>query len=139
MKADSQNSDIPRILAESHVIAIVGLSDKPERASNDVAQYLQSHGYRIIPVNPMLTEVLGEKAYPDLLSIPEKIDVVDIFRKSEEVGPVVDEAIKKGAKVVWMQLGVVNEAGAEKARNAGMQVVMDHCMKHEHYLLHLKD
>ncbi len=138
VKADNQNTDIKRILDESRVIAVVGLSDKPERASYDVAQYLQSHGYRIIPVNPMLTEVLGEKAYPDLLSIPGKIDVVDIFRKSEDVGPVVDEAIRKGARVVWMQLGVVNEAAAEKARNAGLLVVMDHCMKHEYHMLHEK-
>jgi uncharacterized protein len=126
---------IENILRKSHTIAVVGLSDKPERASFDVAKYLQSHGYRIIPVNPTISEVLGEKAYPNLSAVPEKIDVVDIFRKSEDVGPIVDEAIKIGAKVVWMQLGISNEEAARKAIQAGLEVVMDRCMKHEHYLL----
>jgi uncharacterized protein len=126
---------IERILGELHTIAVVGLSNKPDRASYDVARYLQSKGYKIIPVNPMLTEVLGEKSYQTLLSVPEKIDIVDIFRKSDEVEPVVDEAIKIGAKIVWMQLGVVNERAAQKAKAAGLEVVMDRCLKHEHYLL----
>lgn len=134
MKAENK-SPIENILRKFHTIAVVGLSDKPERASFDVAKYLQSHGYRIIPVNPAISEVLGEKAYPNLSAAPEKIDIVDIFRKSEDVGPVVDEAIKIGAKVVWMQLGISNEEAARKATQAGLEVVMDRCMKHEHYLL----
>jgi predicted CoA-binding protein len=137
VKVEEQKPDpIRRILDECHTIAVVGLSDKPDRPSNDVALYLKEHGYRIIPVNPKLNEVLGERAYPDLLSIPGGIDVVDIFRRSEDVGPVVDGAIKKGAKVVWMQLGVINEEAAQKARAAGIEVVMDRCMKHEHVILH---
>lgn len=139
MKAETQETDIKRILDESHTIAVVGLSNKPERPSFDVACYLKDHGYRIIPVNPKLSEVLGEKAYPDLLSIPGEIDVVDIFRRSEDVGPVVDDAIKKGAKVVWMQLGIINEEAAEKARAAGLDVVMDRCIKIEHRILYEKD
>jgi uncharacterized protein len=137
VKAEPKMIDlIDRILGESHTIAVVGLSNKPERASYDVAKYLQSHGYKIIPVNPMLTEVLGEKSYPNLVSVPEKIDVVDIFRKSDEVEPIVDEAVKKGAKVVWMQLGVVNDQAAQKAKAAGLEVIMDRCMKHEHHIRH---
>jgi predicted CoA-binding protein len=139
VKADTQEADIKRILDESHTIAVVGLSDKPERPSYDVAGYLKDHGYRIIPVNPNLNKVLSEKAYPDLLSIPGQIDVVDIFRRSEDVGPVVDDAIKKGAKVVWMQLGIINEQAAEKARAAGLEVVMDRCMKIEYRILYEKD
>jgi len=134
VKAEKK-SPIENILRKSHTIAVVGLSDKPERASFDVAKYLQYHGYRIIPVNPAILEVLGEKAYPNLSAVPEKIDVVDIFRKSEDVGPIVDEAIKIGAKVVWMQLGISNDEAALKATQAGLEVVMDRCMKHEHYLL----
>ncbi len=127
-----QSTAIDRILRESHTIAVVGLSAKPDRPSYGVAKYLQSHGYRIVPVNPALTEVLGERSYPDLASIPEPVDVVDIFRRSEDVPPVVDAAIAKGAKVVWMQEGIVNEEAAARARAAGLQVVMDHCMKKEH-------
>ncbi len=116
---------IEEILRESKTIAVVGLSPKPERDSHRVAANLKKYGYKVIPVNPTVQEVLGEKSYPDLVSIPEKIDLVDVFRRSEEVGPVVDEAIKVGAKVVWMQDGVVNEAAAEKARKAGLEVVMN--------------
>lgn len=124
--------DIPAILKTSKTIAVVGLSDKPERPSYDVASYLLEHGYEIIPVNPNISEWKGIKAYKSLLEIKEKVDVVDIFRKSEDVPPVVDEAIKLGAKTVWMQLGIVNEAAAEKAKRAGLNVVMDRCMKIEH-------
>lgn len=112
-------------LSESKVIAVVGLSPKPERDSHRVAKYLQSVGYCIIPVNPMAEEVLGEKSYPDLKSVPEKIDMVDVFRRSELVDPVVDEAVEVGAKYVWMQDGVVNEEAAERARSAGIPVIMD--------------
>lgn len=113
-------------------VAVVGLSDNPSRPSYGVAKYLQSEGYRIIPVNPMITEVLGEQAYPDLISVPDPIDMVDIFRRSEDVGPVVDEAITKGVQVVWMQLGIANEEAAARARDAGITVVMDRCAKIEH-------
>lgn len=122
------------ILRKSKRIAVVGLSDKPERPSYDVASYLAAHGYVIIPVNPMISEWKGIKAYASLSDIPrdERVDVVDIFRKSEDVPPIVEEAIKIGAKAVWMQLGIANEAAAERAREAGLSVVMDKCMKIEH-------
>ncbi len=112
-------------LMESKTIAVVGLSPNPERDSHRVAKGLQKEGYRIIPVNPVIDEVLGEKSYPDLKSVPEPIDMVDIFRRSELVAPVVDEAIEVGAKFIWMQDGVVDEASAEKARAAGIPVIMD--------------
>ena len=120
------------ILEKSKVIAVVGLSPKPERDSHEVAKYLQGQGYRIVPVNPRADTILGEKSYPDLASIPEKVDVVDIFRRSDDVPPVVDQAIDIGAKAVWMQLGIVNEGAAAKAREAGLGVVMDRCMLVEH-------
>ena len=120
------------ILEKSKVIAVVGLSPKPERDSHEVAKYLQDQGYRIVPVNPRADTILGEKSYPDLASIPEKVDVVDIFRRSDDVPPVVDQAIDIGAKAVWMQLGIVNEDAAVKAREAGLGVVMDRCMLVEH-------
>ena len=118
-------SDIDKILESCKTVAVVGLSPRPERDSNGVAAYLQEKGFRIIPVNPLIDEALGEKAYPDLKSVPVPIDMVDVFRRSEFVGPVVDDAIEAGAKYVWMQDGVVNEEAAEKARAAGMSVVMD--------------
>jgi len=110
-------------------IAVVGISDNPERPSNFVAKFLEERGYTIIPVNPNLTEWNGKKCYPDLLSIPIKVDVVDIFRRPEAIPPIVDEAIAIKAKVVWMQEGIVNEEAAAKARDAGIEVVMDRCMK----------
>ncbi len=127
---------IERILRESKTVAVVGLSPKPERASYEVASYLQQQGYRIIPVNPMVDEVLGERSYPNLKAVPAKIDVVDVFRRSEDVPGVVEEAIEVGARTVWMQDGVVNEAAAARAREAGLQVVMDRCMLREHHKLH---
>ena len=123
---------IARILKESKTIAVVGLSEKPDRASYGVASYLAGKGYKIIPVNPNITEWEGMKAYPDLRSVPGKIDVVDIFRRSEFVMPVVEEAIAVKAKAVWMQLGVINTEAAAKAEKAGLLVVMDRCMKIEH-------
>lgn len=113
-------------------IAVVGISENPERPSHYVARFLEEHGYNIIPVNPNLKGWRGKKCYPDLLSIPFKIEVVDIFRRPELVLPVVDEAIAIKAKVVWMQEGIVNEEAAEKARKAGIEVVMDRCMKIEY-------
>jgi hypothetical protein len=121
-----------KIFKQSKTIAVVGLSSNPVRASHSVARYLQSQGYQIIPVNPKEKEVLGEKAYPDLLSIPEKIDIVDIFRRSEDVPPIVDQAIQMKAKVVWMQEGIVNKEAAKKAYAAGLTVIMDKCMYKEH-------
>jgi predicted CoA-binding protein len=114
----------------------VGLSPKPFRASHGVAEYLQSAGYRIIPVNPNVSEVLGEKAYAQLEEIPEKVDIVDVFRRSEAVPEIVDAAIHIGARAVWMQEGVSHEAAAAKARRAGLLVVMDTCiLKFHHRLL----
>ena len=112
-------------LSRSNTIAVVGLSPNPQRDSHRVARYLQEQGYRIIPVNPMTDEVLGEKSYPDLTSVPEPIDMVDIFRRSEFAGSVVEEAIQVGAKYIWMQDGVVDEEAARAAVDAGMLVVMD--------------
>jgi hypothetical protein len=120
------------ILLSTKTIASVGLSSNPEKESHGVARYLKEQGYRVIPVNPTADEILGEKSYPDLESVPEKIDVVQVFRKPEDVPPVVAGAIKVGAKVVWMQEGIVNEAAAETARAAGLQVVMDACMRDTH-------
>lgn len=123
------------ILNSSRVVAMVGLSPKPGRPSCKVASYLKKHGYKIIPVNPAAKEILGEASYPDLSSIPEPVDVVDIFRHSEEVPPIVEEAIKIGAKVVWMQEGVINEDAAARAKKAGLKVVMNRCMRKEHLKL----
>ena len=112
-------------LANASTIAVVGISPRPERPSHYVARYLQEQGYRIIPVNPTLESVLGERCYPDLKSVPERVDMVDIFRRSELVGPIVDDAIAIGAKYIWMQDGIVDEAAAARAREAGLSVVMD--------------
>jgi predicted CoA-binding protein len=123
---------IKEILGSSKVIAVVGLSSNPEKDSYRVAAYLQRHGYKIIPVNPGVETVLGEKSYPDLSSIPEKIDVVDVFRRPEHVPEVAREAIAVGAKVLWLQLGVANDEAAEEARKAGLTVVQDKCVMQEH-------
>jgi predicted CoA-binding protein len=120
------------ILLSTKTIASVGLSSNQEKESYWIASYLKEQGYRLIPVNPTADEILGEKAYPDLESIPDTIDVVQVFRRSEDVPPVVEAAIKAGAKVVWMQEGIVNEEAAQKAREAGLQVVMDACMRMTH-------
>jgi predicted CoA-binding protein len=124
--------DIPELLRTSRVIAVVGLSSKKFRPSYGVAEYMQREGYRIIPVNPNETEVLGQKSYARLEDVPERIDIVDIFRRSEFVKPIVDSAIKLGAKAVWMQEGVEDQKSAEKARKAGLAVVMDRCILKEH-------
>lgn len=123
---------IPDLLRKSRVIAVVGLSSKQFRPSYGVAEYMQKEGYRIIPVNPHETEVLGEKAYSRLEDVPEHVDIVDIFRRSEFVLPLVDDAIRIGASAVWMQEGVVDDEAAEKARAAGLAVVMDRCILKEH-------
>ena len=121
-----------KILNFSRVVAVVGLSSKPDRPSYKVASYLKEQGYEIIPVNPTEKEILGEPCYPDLASIPELVDVVDIFRRSEEAPPIVEETIRMGARAVWMQEGVINEEAAARAREAGLIVVMDKCMRKEH-------
>ncbi|HZK67011.1 MAG TPA: CoA-binding protein [Chloroflexota bacterium] len=126
------DEQIDRILKEAKTIAVVGLSDKPERTSYRVSSYMQRQGFRIIPVNPTIQSSLGETAYPDLASVPEKIDLVDIFRRSEDVPPIVDQAIQLGARAVWMQEGIVNEEAAAKAAAAGLDVVMDRCIMVEH-------
>ena len=138
-------AEIKEILATSKTIAVVGLSRGPEKESHRVASYLKRHGYRIIPVNPFADEVLGEKSYKSLLDIPSEIqktvDIVDIFRRAEDVPPVVEQAVKLKQKsgkpsVVWMQLGIVNEEAAETARKAGLTVIMDKCMMVEHKRLY---
>ena len=121
-----------RILKQGKTIAVVGLSANWWRPSYFAAKYMQEHGYRIIPVNPQYQEVLGEKCYANLRDIPEPVDIVDCFRRSEDIGPIADEAIAIGAKVLWLQLGVINHEAAEKARKAGLDVVMDRCVKIEH-------
>ncbi len=128
---------MPHILNHCRTIAVVGLSDQPHRASFDVARYMQAQGYRIIPVNPNLSEVLGEKAYPSLTEAArhEKIELVNCFRNSPDIPPVMDEAIAIGAKAVWMQLGISNPAAASKAEAAGLLVVQDHCIKIDHRVL----
>jgi predicted CoA-binding protein len=123
---------IESILKHSHTIAVVGFSSDPAKPAQYVPGYLKDHGYRIIPVNPTLAEGLGEKAYPDLASIPDPVDVVLIFRRSEAVPPIVQEAIQIQAKTVWMQQGIINEDAASEALAAGLDVVMDHCMMVEH-------
>ena len=126
------DDEIKNILETNKTVAIVGLSNKSERDSYKVAKYLKEHGYRIIPVNPAVSEILEEKSYPDLLSIPEPVDVVDIFRNVEAIPGIVDEAIKIKAKVVWMQLGLAHNESAQKAMDAGLKVVQSKCMKIEH-------
>lgn len=123
------------ILSSTKTIASVGLSSNPEKVSYGVGAYLLEQGYQVNPVNPTAETILGKKAYPDLKSVPEEIDVVQVFRRPEDVPPVVEAAIKAGAKVVWMQLGIVNEEAAQTAREAGLQVVMDRCMRAEHIRL----
>ena len=129
-------STIEEILKNSRTVAIVGLSANPERPSNIVGKYLKEHGYDIIPVNPFEKKALRRKSYPDLASIPRKVDVVDIFRRSEDVLPIVREAIKIGAKAVWMQEGIKNDEAAAEAKKAGLKVVMNKCMRKQHIKLY---
>lgn len=128
----NSDKEMKEILLSAKTIASVGLSSNQEKESYWIASYLKEQGYRIIPVNPAATEILGEKAYPDLSSVPEKVDVVQVFRKPEDVPPVVDEAIKMGTKVIWMQEGISHEEAAKKARETGLQVIMDACMRATH-------
>jgi uncharacterized protein len=123
---------ISELLLTARTVAVVGLSGKRFRPSYGVAEYLKRSGYRVIPVNPLETEVLGERSYPDLDSVPEPIDIVDVFRRSEFLPEIVDAAIRKGAKLVWMQEGVVHPAAARQAEDAGLAVVMDRCILKDH-------
>ena len=126
------DDEIRQVLSGAKTIAVVGLSAKPWRPSHGVSEYMQSKGYRVIPVNPNLAAALGEKAYARLEDVPEKIDIVNIFRRSEFVAPLVDAAIALGARAVWMQEGVVDHEAAERARRAGLAVIMDRCILKEH-------
>ena len=121
-----------RILIENKRVAIVGLSDDWSRPSNFVGKYLLEHGFEVIPVNPKYDEILGQKCYADLKDIPTPVDIVDLFQRSDRIPPFVDDAIKIGARVVWMQLGIINEEAAQKARDAGLEVVMNRCVKIEY-------
>jgi hypothetical protein len=129
------DEQIKDTLQAAKTIAVVGLSDDPSRPSYGVANYLQNHGYRIVPVSPKGGQILGEQAYPDLPSVPFDVDIVDVFRRPEAVAPHVDEAIEKGAKMVWLQLGIRNDEAAQKANDAGLDVVQDRCLKIEHMRL----
>ena len=127
-----QSDPIYELLSRAKTIAVVGLSDSPLRPSHGVSVYMQSQGYRIVPVNPQITEALGETAYPSLLEVPEKIDLVDVFRRPEYVDEIVDQAIQLKIPAIWLQEDVINERAAERARQAGMLVVMDRCILKEH-------
>ena len=130
--AINSSETIQRIIDECRTIAVVGLSSDPFRPSNGVSAYMKRNGYRVIAVNPNETSVFGEKAYPDLFAVPEKIDLVDVFRRSDEAGKAVDEAIAIGAKAVWLQEGVIDPVAAQRALDAGLLVVMDRCWLKEH-------
>jgi predicted CoA-binding protein len=132
MYSAPSDTQIKSLLAVSTTIAVVGMSPKSERPSNSVAVYLMAQGYRVIPVNPGHGEILGLTCYPDLDAIPESVDIIDIFRKSSVVGPVVNQAVEIGARAVWMQLGIINEEAADRALSAGLVTIMDRCLKVEH-------
>lgn len=136
---DSEWERMRSILLTSRTIAVVGMSTRPDRPAHSVPAYLQQQGYRIIPVNPQLRQALGEQAYPSLLEIPDPVDIVQVFRRSEDVPPVVEQAIAIGAKVVWMQQGIAHEEAAARARQAGLQVVMNTCMRSLHREMRARD
>lgn len=129
---EDRDDEKRKLLEESRVIAIVGLSPDEQKASNVVAVYLIAHGYRVIPVNPCHTEILGQKSYPSLSDVPEKIDIVDIFMKAEKVLPVVQEAIKLAPNAIWLQLGIVNEEARKMAESSNIPFFMDQCIKQQH-------
>jgi uncharacterized protein len=135
MEKNASEEEVAEILKRARTIAVVGISHKEERDSHKVARYLEDHGYEVIPVNPKYKEVLGKKCYPDLKSVPEHIDLVDIFRNVEAIPGIVEEAIEVKAGCVWMQLGLAHAGAAEKARQAGLSVVMNKCTKIEHHRL----
>lgn len=133
--ANPSRDEIKRILEETSTIAVVGLSDNPERTSYMIAETLQAKGYRIVPVNPNAEVILGEKVYPSLKDIPYPVDIVDVFRRSEFTPPIAEEAVAIGAKTLWLQLGVVSEEAAEIARQGGLNMIMDRCIKVEDSIL----
>jgi hypothetical protein len=135
MELASQSEAIAQLLRRARAIAVVGLSANPQRASYGVSLYLQRQGYRIIPVNPRIHEVLGERAYPSLREVPPGVDIVNIFRRSEYVGEIVEQAIELRLPAIWMQEGVIDQAAAERARRAGLFVVMDRCILNLHQAL----
>jgi uncharacterized protein len=135
MTVAASEAAIATLLREAKTIAVVGLSSKPERSSYGVAQYLQRHGYRVIPVNPRETEVLGQKSYASLKDVPERVDIVDVFRRPEFVPEIADQAIEIGARALWLQMGVIHEEAARKAKAAGLTVVMDQCIAVDHSVL----
>jgi len=130
--SNATSEELRRILRTYKTVAVIGLSDRPDRDSHRVAAYLQQHGYRIVPVNPNVATVLGEPAYPGLREVPVPVDVVDIFRKPDAVPEIVEDAIAMGARVIWMQEGIAHNAAADRARAAGLEVVMNKCMLKEH-------
>lgn len=132
--ANADERDIDALLADARTVAVVGLSDKPDRDSYHVAAYLQRQGYRIVPINPGVSQVLGEPAFPDLVTVPDdvSVDIVDIFRKPEAIPAIVDQAIARGAGAIWMQKGLAHNAAADRARAHGLRVVMDRCLMVEH-------
>jgi len=132
MASSRQTDPVTELLSRAKTIAVVGLSDSPMRASHGVSAYMQSHGYRIVPVNPQIEFCLGERAYASLLEVPEKIDIVNIFRRPQFVQEIVDQAIQLKVPAIWMQEGVIHEKAAEKARQAGIFVVMDRCILKDH-------
>jgi len=129
------DNQLRNVLKSVHTVACVGVSSNPDKDSYGIFQYLLEAGYNMIPVNPTAHEIMGRRTYPDVVSIPEKVDVVQIFRKPEDVPPVVEQAIQAGARVVWMQEGIVNQQAAERAEQAGLQVVMNRCMMKTHMRL----
>ena len=135
MESFRANDDVRAILAAYRAIAVVGLSPNPHRPSHEVSAYMQEQGYRIIPVNPRIAEVLGEAAFPSLRDVREPVEIVDIFRRREHVPAIVDDAIAIGAKAIWMQLGITDDASAERARAAGLAVVMNTCIATTHHRL----
>lgn len=134
MDAAARDELIERMLEETDTIATVGFSRNPGKQAHQVPRYLLEHGYSVIPVNPYADEILGQRAYPDIASVPQAVDMVQLFRPSDQVMPHVEAAIEAGARFIWMQAGIANEAAAAKARAAGLEVVMDRCMRVEHQI-----
>jgi predicted CoA-binding protein len=133
--SNPSDQDLKRLLSEATVVAMVGASANPEKASHGIMRKLQQVGYRVIPVNPRETEVLGERAYPSLLDVPERVDIVDVFRRAEDTPPIAEDAVKIGAKALWLQSGISNEEAAERAKAGGLTVVMDACIGATHAML----
>jgi predicted CoA-binding protein len=134
-RPNPSDDDLRRLLTDASTIAMVGASSKPESASHGIMQKLQRAGYRVIPVNPHEAEILGERSYPSLLEVPERVDIVDVFRRSEDTPAIADEAVKVGAKALWLQTGIVNDDAASRASAGGLAVVMDACIGASHSLL----